>query len=110
MAYATINFVQPHSGRMRSAPVGFSWTTLFFAFLPALLRGHLSMAIVQGVLSFCTFGLSGIVFPFIYNKIYIRHLLGDGYRVQSASEDLEYLSGSLRMPLPTNAPHRLPPA
>lgn len=30
-----------------------------------------------------TMGLSGLVFMFIYNKLYIKDLVGDGYKVRS---------------------------
>ena len=100
MAYATINFIQPFSGRLRTAPVGFSWTTLFFGFLPSLLRGHWIGALVQFVLALATMGISGLVFPFIYNKMYIKYLVGDGYKVQSTSRDVDRISESLNLQLP----------
>jgi hypothetical protein len=100
MAYAELNFVQPHSGRMKTAPVGFSWTTFFFGFFPALLRGHWIGAIIQVLLAFLTFGLSNLVFMFIYNKMYIKYLVGEGYRVQSSSGDVKFIGGQLQMQLP----------
>ncbi len=41
MAYAVINFINPNTGVSKTAPVGFSWTTLLFTFSPALFRGYL---------------------------------------------------------------------
>ncbi len=104
MAYASINFVHPFSGSMKGAPVGFSWTTFFFGVFPSLFRGHWSGFFIQLFLALLTFGLSGIVFAFIYNKMYIKHLLGQGYNVSSASGDLNFISGQLQISLPLNEP------
>ena len=64
---------------LKEAPFGFSWTTLFFGFFPALFRGDIKWGIIQLVLSCLTFGISWFVFPFIYNSIYARGLLENGY-------------------------------
>lgn len=100
MAYATIYFEHPQSGRIKEAPVGFSWTTLFFGFFPALLRGHWVMAIVMFILAVLTFGLSGLVFPFIYNKMYVKHLIGEGFKAKSASQDLSFLTQKMGQQIP----------
>ena len=111
MAYATIDFHQPKTGALRQAPVGFSWTTLFFGFLPALFRGHWAGAVIIFLVGCVTFGLSALVFPFIYNKMYVRHLLGEGFRLSTASADPAYLSQRLRIELPLDpARAPLPPA
>ncbi|MBU3028848.1 hypothetical protein [Paracoccus marinaquae] len=100
MAYATVNFHHRQSGRIKNAPVGFSWTTFFFGLFPALLRGHWVGAIVIGLLSFATFGFAGPVIAFFYNKWYINHLIGEGFKVSSASQDISYLSQRLKVALP----------
>lgn len=100
MAYATINFHHPQSGRMKTAPVGFSWTTLFFTFFPALFRGHWLGAVIMVLAGLATFGLSGIVFAFMYNRMYVNYLVGEGFKVASASADTRHLSLRLRMNLP----------
>ena len=100
MAFATINFENPHTGALKQAPVGFSWTTFFFGFFPALLRGHWVGAIVQILLALITAGLSNLVFMFIYNKMYIKHLLGDGYKVSSSTHSVEHIEAKLSLKLP----------
>ncbi|MET3196768.1 DUF2628 domain-containing protein [Bacillus sp. OAE603] len=75
-------------GLTKQVKVGFSWTTFFFGFLPALFRGDLKwaviMLIIEAVLGSFTLGIgafvAGIVFSFIYNKIYIRELIEKGYQ------------------------------
>lgn len=74
-------------GVVKEVKVGFSWTTFFFVFLPALFRGDLKwasiMIIIQIVIAYITsgfgVGIVGIVFAFIYNKIYIKELIEKGY-------------------------------
>ena len=84
MAFATINF-QNKSGVVKEAPVGFSWTTFFFGFFPALIRGDWLWALIICAATFVTFGLSGIVFAFIYNRLYIQRLLKQGFKVKNYS-------------------------
>ncbi|MBB1491951.1 MULTISPECIES: hypothetical protein [unclassified Paracoccus (in: a-proteobacteria)] len=100
MAYATIDFHHPLTGALKQAPVGFSWTALFFGFFPALIRGHWGGAVIIFLVGFLTFGLSGLVFPFIYNKMYVKHLLGEGFKLSRATSDPADLSRRLRIELP----------
>lgn len=72
----------PNTGIIKKAPVGFSWTTLFFGCLPALFRGDIKWFLIQIIAAFITSGLSGFVFIFIYNKIYIKRLLEKGFKVK----------------------------
>jgi hypothetical protein len=75
-------------GLTKDVKVGFSWTTFFFGFFPALFRGDLKWAVIMFIISVAlgsfTFGIgawvSGIVFSFVYNKIYIKELIEKGYR------------------------------
>ena len=63
--------------------MGFSWTVLFFGFFPPLFRGDWKWAIIMFLLAMITMGLSGLVFMFIYNKLYIKDLVGSGFKVKS---------------------------
>ena len=100
MAYATLHLKQPMSGQLRAAPVGFSWTSLFFGFLPAAFRGHWSMAIIMVLLALLTFGLSGIYFAFAYNRMYINHLLNEGYQAVGATMPIDLISQRLKRQIP----------
>ncbi|WRF26043.1 HrgC protein [Helicobacter pylori] len=71
--------------------VGFSWTTFFFGFFVPIIRGDARWAIVMVVAALFTFGLSNIVFAFIYNKQYTTRLLESGYEPTD-----EYSRGILR--------------
>jgi len=84
MAFATITF-KSKEGVIKDAPVGFSWTTFFFGFFPALIRGDWMWALIMFVATWITFGISGIIFAFIYNRLYIQGLLKKGFKVKNYS-------------------------
>jgi hypothetical protein len=75
------------AGGVKEAKIGFSWTTFFFGFFPALFRGDLKWAAIMFIaaVAFGTFTLGfgawipGIIFSFIYNKMYIKELMEKGY-------------------------------
>ena len=101
MAFTSIMFENPHTGAIKEAPVGFSWTTFFFGFFPALFRGDWKWAVIQLLLALITFGLSWLVFVFIYNKLYIKDLIGSGYKAKSISNgDMSFASGKLGFKIP----------
>lgn len=53
------------------------------------------------LLAMFTFGLSNLVFMFIYNKLYVRDLIGAGFKAQSiASGDLNFASSRIGMEIP----------
>jgi hypothetical protein len=101
MAYTSIMFKNPNTGAIKEAPVGFSWTTLFFGFFPALFRGDWKWGVIQFIIAMITFGLSGLVFMFIYNKLYIKDLIGAGFKAESiASGDMNYVGTKIGMEIP----------
>lgn len=70
-------------GMVKECKVGFSWTTFFFGLFPALFRGDWKWALIQFLCAIITFGISSLVFCFIYNKIYINGLLEKGFKPAS---------------------------
>ncbi len=101
MAYTSIIFKNPNTGAMKEAPVGFSWTTFFFGCFPALFRGDVKYGVIQFVIAMVTMGVSNIVFAFIYNKLYIKDLIGQGFKAQSiASGDMNFASAKIGMQIP----------
>ena len=72
----------PNTGIIKKAPVGFSWTTLFFGGFPALFRGDIKWFCIQVLVACFTLGVSTVVFAFIYNKAYIHRLLEKGFKVK----------------------------
>ena len=90
MNLSEINFFNEYTGKYKDAPLGFSWTTLFWGFFPALFRGDWKWAIIQFLLAIVTSGISVLVMPFLYNKLYIKDLLNKGFIPVDASQ-CEYL-------------------
>ena len=101
MAFTSIIFKNPNTGVMKKAPVGFSWTTFFFGFFPALFRGDWKWAVIQFIIGFITMGLSSFVFMFIYNKLYIKDLIYSGFKAQSiACGDMNFASANVGIEIP----------
>jgi len=71
----------------KNAPTGFSWTTFFFGFFPAIIRGDIKWGLIMLGIALVTGGLSWLVFPFIYNKIYIKSLIEIGYKPKSSIDE-----------------------
>jgi hypothetical protein len=75
------------SGLVKRGFYGFSWTTLFFGFFPALFRGDFitflggfAVLVVLGIFTIgIGSGIAMIVWAFWYNKYYTRKLLERGY-------------------------------
>lgn len=83
-----INLSDPTTGQSKKAKIGFSWTTFFFGFFPAVFREDWKWAaiifMIEMIVSIPTLGFGfsviGIIFSFFYNKLYIKDLLKKGYR------------------------------
>ncbi|MGP4073288.1 DUF2628 domain-containing protein [Piscibacillus sp. B03] len=76
------------AGLQKKVKIGFSWTTFFFGFFPALFRGDLKWAAIMFIsmtaIGSFTLGVGawilGIIFAFVYNKLYIKDLIEKGYQ------------------------------
>lgn len=84
---STVQMRHKQSGIVKNGYYGFSWTSLFFSGIPALLRGDVAYGIgiiVAAILfGFFSFGLLwfliGLIWAFVYNKNYTHRLLQAGY-------------------------------
>lgn len=87
--------LQHPSGPVKEVKAGFSWTVFFFGLFVPLIRGDLKWAAIMFGVSFLvgaiTAGLGafipGLVFCFVYNKIYIKELLEKGYSTTNPTDD-----------------------
>jgi len=100
MASSVITFKNNNTDEVKSAPVGFSWTAFLFGFFPMLCRSDWKWAAIVAVISIVAFGVvsqfapassgvafwTGLVFGFIYNKLYIKDLVSQGYHAVSVDK------------------------
>ena len=100
MAFSKLNLKHPEFEVTKEAPVGFSWTVLFFGFLPPLFRGDYKWAIVMLIAALVTFGLSNLIFMFIYNNLYLKSLLETGYTSIDSEDVLTPIEAKLNMKIP----------
>jgi len=82
-----IQLKHPNTGFVKYGYFGFSWTTLFFGFLPALFRGDfitfiggfISSLIIGSVTVGIGFLVVNLAWAFMYNKHFTKNLLERGY-------------------------------
>jgi hypothetical protein len=74
-----VKLKDPNTGVLKDVKYGFSWTTLFFGFFPALIRGDWKWAFIQFILQILSINIANIIFAFTYNGIYIRNQLLNGF-------------------------------
>jgi hypothetical protein len=113
MAHSCVVFKNPTFGTIKRAPIGFSWTTFFFGFWPALFRSDWKWAAINFavtvVVAIVTMGfgciVTMVVFGIIYNKMYVKELIARGYTVDSmeSQKTIEQLSAELEVLLPQSA-------
>jgi hypothetical protein len=77
--FMKITLIQKSSGLTQDAKLGFSWTCLFFGPFVPLCRGDWKWTAIAWGVYLVTGGLFHLVFPFIYNKIYIKELIQNGF-------------------------------
>ena len=75
MAFATVTIEDKKNNIIKEAPVGFSWTVLFFGGFVPLVRGDWGWFFIMLIAGIVTFGISGIIFAFIYNRTYLQNSL-----------------------------------
>lgn len=69
----------PQTGEMKVGLYGYSWTTLFFGAFPALFRGDILVFFIVFILNVPTFGLTSLIWSFMYNNRYTKGLLARGF-------------------------------
>jgi hypothetical protein len=102
---------QKETGIMKDGFYGFSWTTFFFVFFPALFRGDfitfIGGFVISVIIAFVTYGIGaffiGLVWAFMYNKFYTRKLLERGYVFAGSDGDNALAASALGVATPSVA-------
>jgi len=114
MAKQVLHLKSKHTGQMKKAPVGYSWTMLLFNFFVPMLRGDWKWAAITFILSLIfivTLLSAGVkaahalpvtfILGFVYNKIYIKNLINKGYEVSSVEGgEVSEVESKLKLTLP----------
>ena len=76
-----------NTGMVKTAELGFSWTGLFFGIFVPMVRGDWKGFFLWLLIDICTAGIGWLIFPFVYNKSYIKRLINDKGFLPSSEYD-----------------------
>jgi len=91
-----VKFIDKKNGKIKSSPLGFSWTTFFFGTFAPIFRGDwlgaFGVFCILSVTSYVVSPIATLVIQIVvavfYNYIYISRLLSKGYEVYN-DDDIE---------------------
>ena len=92
-----IRIVHSSSGVGKNGYVGYSWTYLIFGWFVPVFRGELVIGLIHLVITLVSFGLSQIVFPFVYKRQYMNRMLTSGWVLDSSDSNYEMAKGKLNI-------------
>lgn len=79
------------NGLTRTQKIGFSWTILFFGFVPLLFRGEFWQALLLFISTMLTSGLAQVVYAFFGNRYTGRRLTAEGWHMSGfRTDDAQY--------------------
>jgi hypothetical protein len=74
-----VRIIHSVSGIAKNGYVGYSWTYLLFGWLVPVVRGELGVGVLHLVITLVSFGLSQLIFPFLYNRQFMNRMLTSGW-------------------------------
>jgi hypothetical protein len=83
-----VRIIHPPSGMAKVGYVGFSWTYLVFGWFVPVVRGELGVGVLHLLITLVSFGVSQLIFPFLYNRQYMVRMLTSGWELDTT--DLNY--------------------
>ena len=84
-----VRIIHSVSGIAKSGYVGFSWTYLVFGWFVPVIRGELGVGVLHLVITFVSFGLSQLIFPFLYNRQYMNRMLTAGWALDTNDPNVD---------------------
>ena len=88
MAHSTLLMQHPVTGESLSAPVGFSWTSLFFGFVVPAFRQDWWVAIVTMLLTVVFMAVVNVVMAVAYNRWFVSRMLRQGFVITGFHSEL----------------------
>lgn len=84
-----VRIIHSVSGIAKNGYTGYSWTYLFFGWFVPVVRGELGVGVLHLVITLVSFGLSQLIFPFLYNRQYMNRMLTSGWVLDMADPNYE---------------------
>ena len=84
-----VRIIHSVSGIAKNGYMGYSWTYLFFGWFVPVVRGELGVGVLHLVITLVSFGLSQLIFPFLYNRQYMNRMLTSGWVLDIADPNYE---------------------
>ena len=95
-----VRLVHPVSGMAKDGYVGYSWTYLVFGWFVPVVRGELGIGVLHLVITLVSFGLSQLIFPFLYNRQYMVRMLTNGWELDASDPNYELARRKLNIKSP----------
>jgi len=84
-----VRIVHNVSGIAKNGYIGYSWTYLLFGWFVPVVRGELGVGVLHLVITLVSFGLSQLIFPFLYNRQYMNRMLTSGWVLDIADPNYD---------------------
>jgi hypothetical protein len=81
--------IHAESGLVKTGYIGYSWTYLVFGWFVPVVRGELGVGVLHLIITLVSFGLSQLIFPFLYNRQYMNRMLTSGWRLDPTDGNYE---------------------
>jgi len=92
-----VRIIHSVSGIAKNGYVGYSWTYLLFGWFVPVVRGELGVGVLHLVITLVSFGLSQLIFPFLYNRQYMNRMLTSGWVLDIADPNHDLARVKLNM-------------
>jgi CHASE2 domain-containing sensor protein len=95
-----VRLVHAASGMVKDGYVGYSWTYLVFGWFVPVVRGELGIGVLHLVITLVSFGISQLIFPFLYNRQYMVRMLTNGWELDASDPNYELARRKLNIKSP----------
>ena len=95
-----VRLIHVPSGIVKEGYVGYSWTYLVFGWFVPVVRGELGVGVLHLAITLVSFGISQLVFPFLYNRQYMVRMLTNGWELDVTDPNYELARRKLNIKSP----------